>query len=216
MQAKILREQIGKRRHKQRRKDKQQKTRLAFHYEANSSPPLRQIDGILSRTSVCSNKQRSVERSEYKSSHHFINRNKDLNQPKDTQTKTIRKNREKNDNSSENRTTEPRIICLYRNKNLKATLKNSNQWLYGNNSQVRNNGKLEQRLCKGEVSPLDLLILAAENVERSVEVKSENSEAKNKTTDELKESSLHSFSEDVKGLDFHIVRTSKLVLESPK
>jgi len=77
--------------------------------------------------------------------------------------------------------------------------------------------------CKYKrVSPLDLLILAAKNLERNEtsEAKSEHSETKSKTIDEFKEHTPRSFNElNITKTTFQLTRTgqtNKLVLKSPK
>jgi len=228
MQAKILLKQIGKRECKQKKKEHQRHARLAFQYQQDeeffNQEEIEACHKANTRSNAC--QQYTSNRSPHKPSKRFINSDKGCGYGKDNKTNKSKKM----DDLSENREANPGIFCICRGTNdgitpmLECDI--CNDWFHFSCVNIsvvpevykcpicRN--KINKNFWEREVSPLDLLILAAENKEKSSEVKSENSESKNKTVDEVKDNSQHLHDEDPEPQLFQLTRAAKLVLESPK
>jgi hypothetical protein len=227
MQAKILREQINKRICKQKRKEKQISKVLAFQYEQEEEFCREEEFKSCSKTNTRSKEcQHTPNCSSQKSPKHFTNSADEGGYAKDNKAKK----RKKMNHLTENRKADPGIFCICRGMDdgispmLQCDM--CKDWFHFacvNISDVPKvykcpicKDKSEKNFWERGASPLDLLILAAENIEKSVEVKSENSESKSKTIDEVKDNSHHSHDEDPESPSLQLTRTARLVLESPK
>lgn len=235
MQAKILIEQIGKRKCKQRNKELRQQHKLSsisqFQSSSSVELPIKTCHQSYTRSNAhqpfTSKSSRTKKKSQSK--RFFIDRKRDDVYSDDT----IYKRSKGSVIVSEKRIPDPGIFCICKGVDDGVTpmlqCDTCKDWFHFGCVNIPEGKEPKIYSCpncknKGGVSPLDLLILAAENMARceTSEVKSELSESKSRSIDEHKETTQRSCDEleaKVPERTFHLSRagqTSKLVLENPK
>lgn len=235
MQTKILGEKIGTRRHMRRTQGSSKKTSLALQFASQTTSRLRQTDD--SRSQPCARlKTRQPPSSQprrYKRSKPPLSeRGEEGTHLEDA----LGRRRRKAEDESENRRRVPEVFCVRRGtrNGVLSTVQcdRCKNWLHlscahssdGEAPQIylcpNCKDKMQQSFPATGVSSLDLLILAAENLARNetAEMKSENSESKEKSKDEPKNNLQGSKEGEVeeRGGELRLGRSGKLVLEHPK
>lgn len=235
MQAKILIEQIGKRKCKQHNKALKQQHKLSSISQLQSSSSVELPIKTCYQSYTCSNTHKPFTskspktKKKSQSKRFFIDRKKD-GAYSDSK---ISKRGKRSDIVSEKRMPDPGIFCICKGIDDGVTpmlqCDTCKDWFHFTCVNIPEGKEPKIYSCpncknKRGVSPLDLLILAAENMARyeTSEVKSELSESKSRSIDEHKETTQRSYDEleaKVPERTFHLSRagqTSKLVLENPK
>eukprot|EP00826_Nyctotherus_ovalis_P041753 TRINITY_DN4247_c0_g3_i2.p1 TRINITY_DN4247_c0_g3~~TRINITY_DN4247_c0_g3_i2.p1 ORF type:complete len:240 (+),score=25.90 TRINITY_DN4247_c0_g3_i2:217-936(+) len=235
MQTKILREKIGTRRHMRRTEESSKKASLPLHFSSKVASRLQQTDNTRSQS-----RARLRARQPSPSQLRRYKRSKPPLSERDEEGiysgEALNRRRRRVEGESENRKGDAGVFCVCRGADDGTSpmvqCDHCRDWFHFSCVHISDEevpqiyrcpnckSKTQQNFPTRGVSSLDLLILAAENLARNetAEMKSENSESKGKTKDELKDNSQESKEEEVEGRggELRLGRTGKLVLEHPK